>query len=502
MLPKDVQHLSLSPEVQSALDSKRNQQNEALVTRSRKIGNQVVFRIKNCTAPKRAQRRPPASPGSDQSIGLPYNSRKPHRKSRAGCGNCKKRRVKVKSPRGRSAHAYQAILGAGAGCEAYGVSCDYLNQQALVPAKAESCSPIYDIEDEYNFIDSLFHSMSRADLAARLTDTLQLGSRAKIQPLSADSQSVIAFHHFLNVNRDVTPLSDAGVTVVTTKMIPLAFKTPYLMHAILGIGATAAYDKAQGDHSYKVLHAYHWYQTIRLYQKEIQSNIGPHNMDGLMSTCMFMSHVTFLGADPDYKKSWVFSNNPADLNWLLIQGGLRFLLMQVGRHLEESIWYKVFMESSDEEMFGDHRPGNEGLHPKLAEICGIKETTTEDENPCLWPLRMLTPILKLEATKQNFTKILGFMGRLLPDYTNKLLAKDPGAMLVLAYWLGKLCERSDWWLHPRAHIECYALCAYLDSLGDPKILELLEFPAERCGYLLRRIEPADVLEELTILPII
>lgn len=279
-------------------------------------------------------------------------------------------------------------------------------------------------------------------------------------------------------------------------------KTPYLMHAILGIGATAIADQAKGDSSYKVLHAYHWQQTLRQYQEEIRTSIGLHNMDGLMSTCMFMSSITFLGADPDYTKSWVFTNNPADLNWLLIQGGLRFLLMHLSRYLEHSIWYEVFMESSDEELFGDHRPGRVGLHPELAEICGITDTTTEDDNPCLWPLRMLTPILKLEHNRENFSKILGFMGRLLPDYTNSLLAKDPSCMIILAYWLGKLSERPDTWLYSRAQIECYALCAYLEALGDPKVLELLEYPAKRCGYVLGRLAPVDILDELTIIPMI
>ncbi|EFR05394.1 C6 zinc finger domain-containing protein [Nannizzia gypsea CBS 118893] len=491
MLNNNIQHLHVSPESHNGQGSHLDQQKWTSVTPSRKIGNQVVFRIKNCTVPKQAQRRNTTSSGSDQSTGKQCNSRKSHRKSRAGCGTCKKRRVKCDETK---PHCLR--------CEAYGVACDYMDQQALVPINAGSGSPVSSSGSECGSIDSLFHSMSRTDLAARVTYALQLGSKTKIRPLTSDSKSIIAFHHFLNLKHDHTPLTDAGMKVVSTKMLPLAFKTPYLMHAILGIGATSISDQAQGDPSYKVLHAYHWQQTIRQYQEEIQTSIGLHNMDGLMSTCMFMSSITFLGADPDYTKSWVFSNDPADLNWLLIQGGLRFLLMHLSRYLEHSIWYEVFMESSDEEMFGDHRPGKVGLHPELAAICGITETTTEDDNPCLWPLRMLTPILKLESNRENFSKLMGFMGRLLPDYTNNLLAKEPSCLIILAYWLGKLCERPDWWLYSRAQVECYALCAYLESLGDPRMLELLEYPAKKCGYILGRPAPVDILDDFTIIPII
>lgn len=78
--------------------------------------------------------------------------------------------------------------------------------------------------DECGSIDSVFHSMSRSDLAARVTYALQLGSKTKIRPLTADSKSIIALHHFLNTKHHNTPLTDAGEKVVSTKMLPLAFK--------------------------------------------------------------------------------------------------------------------------------------------------------------------------------------------------------------------------------------------------------------------------------------
>lgn len=94
----------------------------------------------------------------------------------------------------------------------------------MVPLNAGSGSHVSSIRDECGSIDSVFHSMSKADLAARVTYALQLGSKTKIRPLTADSKSIIALHHFLNTKHDNTPLTDAGEKVVATKMLPLAFK--------------------------------------------------------------------------------------------------------------------------------------------------------------------------------------------------------------------------------------------------------------------------------------
>jgi len=192
----------------------------------------------------------------------------------------------------------------------------------------------------------------------------------------------------------------------------------------------------------------------------------------------------------EYKpiNSWLFSSDPAALNWLTMQCGLRGILAHTFQYLEQSIWFDVFMESDDEQhTFDNHTPGRDGLHPELADLCGIDETTTEDDNPYHWPLRMLSPILKLKPSKENWGKFISFMGRLLPDFTKLLLQKEPKALAVFGYWLGCMCLIQDWWFNSRFSAECIAICMYLENSDDTRILKLLEFPAECCGYLLRHV---------------
>ena len=153
------------------------------------------------------------------------------------------------------------------------------------------------------------------------------------------------------------------------------------------------------------------------------------------------------------------------------------------------------MESDDEHhTFDNHAPGREGLHPGLANLCGIGETTTENDNPYHWPLRMLGSMLKLDLTREYPFKLTSFIPRLSSEFTSLLLQKDPKALIVLSYWLGKICSIDHIWFPSRFTSECIAICMYLENSDDSRILKLLEFPAECCGYLLRHVREEAVFK--------
>jgi hypothetical protein len=193
--------------------------------------------------------------------------------------------------------------------------------------------------------------------------------------------------------------------------------------------------------------------------------------------------------------SWVFSSDPTALNWLLIQGGINCILAHAAPYLEQSIWLGVFMESEDEHhTFDNHTPGREGLHAGLANLCDIDDTTTENDNPYHWPLRLLSPMLKLEATGKNIGILGFFIARLSPEFINLLLQKDTKALVILCYYLGKMCLLKHWWIHSRSWSECRAICMYLENSQDPRVLKLLEFPAELCGYHLRHVKEEAIFE--------
>ncbi|GLI77316.1 hypothetical protein PoHVEF18_005605 [Penicillium ochrochloron] len=267
------------------------------------------------------------------------------------------------------------------------------------------------------------------------------------------------------------------------------------MHAIIGIATSHLCSVVPNNSQYRITEAHHWAQAIRQYADEVSSGINKGNMDKLYSTCLLLTVHSFMLPEFNPRSSFVFSNDPTTLNWLLLQSGLRYLLERTGPWMSESMWWATFMDSRVPDIdFEDNRPGRVDLDPDFADLCGITESSTVDNNPYLWPLRMLSWLLVLEMSPRSSQTYNMWMGRLEPEYHACLLAKDPPALVLLAWWLALVCHVDEWWVVNRARSECTAICMLLEDSLDPLVLKLLEFPAESCGYLLRHVQERTALE--------
>lgn len=246
--------------------------------------------------------------------------------------------------------------------------------------------------------------------------------------------------------------------------------------------------------AYKAIAAYHWREAVSQYSDALSTNVGPETMDALISGCLLLTMNSFMLEEFNPRSSFVFSTNPESLNWLMLQSGLRHLLYLTRPWFPQSIWFESFMASrGDEDTYEDHRPGRVGMDPEMADLCGIEESTVEETNPYWWPLRMLAHIVPLERSIKSFSRYTNFMGRLMPEYYQKLLQKDPPALVILAWWLALMSYMPVWWINTRVRSECVAICIFLENSPDPRVLRLLEFPAEACGYLLTHVRERDVL---------
>lgn len=269
----------------------------------------------------------------------------------------------------------------------------------------------------------------------------------------------------------------------------LPFQTPFLMHGIIGLATTHLCSVLPDNNTFRVNEAFHWQQSIVQYSKELSASVNEQNMDKLYSTCIVLTVHAFYLEEFSPRSSFVFSTDPTALNWLLLQGGLRYLLDRTQPWLTQSMWWATFMESHDCNInLEDHRPGRADLDPDFADICGITEICTTTSNPCLWPLRMLTNLLPLKRGPDSRQQYFMFMGRLETPYTDLLLRKDTAALLILSYWLALMCKVNEWWAETRVRSECTAVCMWLEDSEDPRVLRLLEFPASCCGYLLRHVQ--------------
>ncbi|KAL4891729.1 hypothetical protein BDV59DRAFT_63035 [Aspergillus ambiguus] len=412
--------------------------------------------------------RPTSGRGNSKAAENPadriYHARRPHRKSRAGCMVCKHRRVKCDEAK---PHCLR--------CQKHGVECTYDASKVRRPGSwqtVDAASP-----------DATAYSMAVLGISCEIDNLVRLKTKGE-----NFSDGFRALQHF---QAGTSPTLSEGVSerIMRSKMIELAFENPLLMHGIIATAASHLRHTVPNNTHYKMLEAHHWQQSISQYSKEISAGVGPHNMDPLFSNCMLMTAHSFNLETYNPRSSFIFTNDPESLNWLFLQSGLRHLLGFARPWLYSSMWWEMFKQPRQENpLFDDHRPGRDGLHPLLADICGIEDTTTEEENPYLWPLRMLTPLLSLERSIRSLMHYSNFMGRLLPDYLEKLRQKDPPALVILSWWLALMSSTDLWWLQNRVQSECTAICMFLEDSNDPRILELLEFPAQACGYLLPHVQ--------------
>ncbi|KAL4743154.1 hypothetical protein BDV11DRAFT_202142 [Aspergillus similis] len=407
-----------------------------------------------------------------------YHSRRPHRKSRAGCAKCKQRRVKV-------CDETRPCCGK---CERLGLECTY--EAILPPGYGKLKKDIDDAlvarvvhRENAAIPDATAHSLAVSAITTQVDAVLQLSSTMTKSKGCLSNLEIL--RHFQDIFTPNTMIiSEKGKDIMRGKMIRLALQSPFLMHSLIGVAIAHLRSVLPDDKgNYALLEAHHWQRAIRQYSTELQSSIGPQNMDALFSACLLMTVNSFALDSYNPRQSFVFSPNPVEsLNWLFVQSGLRHLLGRAVPWLRKSMWWEMFMESRND-LF------EEGLHPDLANLCGITESTTTENNPYLWPLRMLTPLLTLEPSLRTYSRITTFMGRLLPDYYERLIAKDTPALVILAWWLALMTRVDLWWVSTRARSECTAICMYLEcTSSDMFVLRLLEFPAQACGYLLQHIQ--------------
>ncbi|KAE8156869.1 hypothetical protein BDV40DRAFT_280026 [Aspergillus tamarii] len=247
-----------------------------------------------------------------------------------------------------------------------------------------------------------------------------------------------------------------------------AVKEPCLLYSIMAVASTHWAYTLPSDSRRTIIAARFRHKATRLYRQHLELPISRDNMDMLITSCMLVGMFSFSAETTSPLDSWVFSDDPVNMNWL---------------SMNESIWNEPFQESSNYEYADDHRMGRENLDPDLADLCDITDTTTEETNPFHWPLRMLCPLLRIPRHKCGAPHITNFMGRLVPDFVNLLATKEPRTLLILSYWLALMCTSVDeGWVSPRVKLECQAICIYLEACGDGRIIELLDFPARACGY--------------------
>lgn len=243
---------------------------------------QTVFRVQTRKKTRSREQQETDSPDA-------VRSRRSHRKSRYGCRNCKRRRVKCD----------ENLEGGCGNCERHGIICDYIKSGIQVSTAR---------------ISSNTSSESPVDLSQSMPWTLVKQSHANTRPCRSppfvspvgdemqqpnDVAPILQTLAFFEAFTCSTVTTTDGLNVFRDSILALSHHHDYLLHAILGMSAAhlrvmnGPVDNQQQCQRYQRTESYHWHRAIKQYRIELNNEASPEQIDALITTSMLLGLHNF-----------------------------------------------------------------------------------------------------------------------------------------------------------------------------------------------------------------
>ncbi|KAL4881816.1 hypothetical protein BJY04DRAFT_54235 [Aspergillus karnatakaensis] len=407
-------------------------------------------------------------------------SRKPLRRSRYGCRNCKLRKLKCDEKRPECKR-----------CTSYGVQCNYISDIPDLQPLAGQHGRILRVPGKHN------SQPSRALTNAVWTSDASTSYR---YDLNTRCQDFITRY----LGRSLMTPHDPNMVHVNRQLLELAFTRPYLMHASLAVSLTYDRHLNTGSTRRTTEECYHWSQATTLFNKCLKSSIKPEDRDPIWGTAAALVILTFSSPEaskpgqlwpltstsnaPNPSISSTFSDSEAlefehELDWLRMNEGKLSLWHAVNPIRPESIFSG--MAASFAQMFAPlPLSGIEGIPSPLVTACSLEHSSTPSTNPYFHAAHAVARISQVPDREISTGDALPFMRSIVGDFKQLFLRRDPVALLLLLLWLSK-AGRGIWWIELRARVQCPAICAYL-KLYHPEnaaVLALLPGGALANGWL-------------------
>ncbi|KAL1985297.1 hypothetical protein VTN96DRAFT_8096 [Rasamsonia emersonii] len=411
---------------------------------------------------------------------FPARKRRSHRKSRAGCRNCKIRRIKCDETRPRCRN-----------CTNFLVACNY-----DLRAPDLHLSPHRDNGDPCVRVSMLSAVLTNKALLNTANSSLKEHYPENFKtrnacPLDMGDLDRLGRWHTRTVFTLGTPDTASIYQREISRLVSLH---PYLMHAVLAM--TAMHDRflqssdlpnfAQST----AIECYHHGCAAALFNAKLSSQIDPLDRNALWATAVLLSSMAlFFVESSDPEELWPLAPpSPSHLEWLNMNQGLRVIwdiaepISPGGlfHDLAQNPQYSYFQSK----MTSEPQPGIDGIPYYFTTLYDLTPLSNARNNPYHAAVRTLASLLDVECTPFTMVKFLSFPSLMRPQFKALLKGKDARAMLLLAYWYAKVCE-SQWWIKTRAILECTAICMYLERYhsGDLRLMQMLEFPKARCRLL-------------------
>ncbi|KAF5615119.1 uncharacterized protein FTJAE_13442 [Fusarium tjaetaba] len=335
--------------------------------------------------------------------------KKPARRSRYGCRNCKLRKLKVDLPAliHASTNLYQCDESKPRckKCSSFGVLCNFgLNIPDLHPITPDAVKAVIRCKP----------SPQRPVASAVWTS-----DEYTVYQLNAKCQDFATRYYARSL---LTP-DDVNMVDVNQRLFKLAFT------------------------------------STALFNKKLREPVKTQDKDPIWGTAAALAVLTFSSPDAYRPEdSWPLKTGVDDLHWVSMISGKMSLWNMVDPLRNDSL-FRVMAVTIAQMQAPLPETGIVGIPEALAAVCQLNETSTS-ENPYFYAAHAVSRILYLPDSQVTTGQTQLFTHRIEGPFKELLLSRDPVALSLLYIWYRK-AGRSIWWVELRARVECPAICLYL-----------------------------------------
>ncbi|KAL2205634.1 hypothetical protein CC79DRAFT_1275327 [Sarocladium strictum] len=381
------------------------------------------------------------------STNIAPKKRRPHRKSRYGCVNCKSRGVKCDERPGNCKR-----------CETYGVQCAYGSDLASSMRLSTPASFI---------VTSRSQSTLRMPIGSGIhcyhLTTYDMAQLSKYQHRTAPALST----------RQSRP-------VLVEQSMTMAFRHPFLMHAILAV--THSHDVAVHREHGSAEQVTHWHHAVRLLNSVLSTPLDPEARDATWLASILVSVVSLImkTQQNEYQNVWPLTPpNALDLQWLKLCDGKRLIITLTDPLRDESrvrdMASEVMANIATMEHVVKIQPQDWSYLP--CDLAQFVQMHVHEHHPHHIAASALCETYRSSG---QFLSHLSFLTILDTNFRSSLELRDPEALLILLYWHVRTCELQIWFMWKHSWTEAMAIYEFLTRAWEssPELLTLLEYPRE------------------------
>lgn len=291
-------------------------------------------------------------------------------------------------------------------------------------------------------------------------------------------------------NRSVLTIGTSdSVHVYQRVLTQMASRHSFVLHAVLRF--TLLHDRYLYDPpgtSPSAAEAFHGYHAAALFSKMLSIDSHSNEVkDALWGTAAMLGAGSFAALEAtSAEDAWPLKlPGISDLDWLKMSEGKNAVWRLANPMREDSAFRDVIeTEKQKQASLITYTVGPEAQH-FLAHCAALREIGSDGSTvgPYHTACSVLGRLIPMECSHKTAIWFLSFLGHMDPAYMQLVTYKDPPALLLLAWWYGKLLHYNVWWVSRRCLFECRAICIFLRKTLPPEdlTLGLLGFPMSACG---------------------